>query len=198
VLTAKEGTNFYKALRYIEPAIGLTSYKWWHSGIIPDGPPSYAKNAPAPDIDIIIHNGIFCAGVANVMLRRVGKRVPFALSHGPGAYDGGTGAYWGGSWGKGYFDGYAERFNLEKAKGWAREDRSGVLIGRGYKNAKHDQGHVAILLPSGYVLQSIPMGPGSHAGLNWGWTIEQSHDGGYYEYMVRSNDWIDYEGDEFD
>jgi hypothetical protein len=39
--------------------------------------------------------------------------------------------------------------------------------------------------------------PGSHAGLNWGWTIEESHDGGYYEYMVEPKNWIDYKGDEF-
>jgi hypothetical protein len=39
--------------------------------------------------------------------------------------------------------------------------------------------------------------PGSHAGLNWGWTIEESHDGGYYEYMVEPKNWIDYKGDEY-
>ena len=54
------------------------------------------------------------------------------------------------------------------------------------------EGHVAVVLPSGYVLQAFPA-----AGLNWDYTIEESHDGGYYEVMVAPWNWIDYEGETF-
>jgi len=94
-------------------------------------------------------------------------------------YDGGVAAYAGGIFGPGYFEGYSEKFDLEKAKRWARETRCGVLLLRPYWNASlSGQGHVAILLPSGYVLQSFPHMHGPD--LNWDYTIEQSNAGGYY------------------
>jgi hypothetical protein len=138
-----------------------------------------------------VGKGIFCAGVPNLFLRGVGKRVP---TRGNPYYDGGVAAYfWSPLYGNGYFTGYDEPFNLAKAKRWAQETRSGVLIGREYRGeALLDQGHVAILLPSGYVLQS-----NVGDGLNWKWTIEESHAGGFYTRMVHPTNWIDYEGDEF-
>ena len=197
MITAREGTKFYDALRYIEPAIGRTAYGWWTHGAIPDGPPAYAKNAPPPDIQRVINGGIFCQGVANLFCRHAGHQIP---SLGNPDYDGGTGAAWGGFFGAGgaWVDGWyarwgvQERFNLAEAKEIAASTRSGVLIGRRYRNANHDQGHTAILLPSGYVLQSIPGGPSRSAGLNWWWPIEDSHDGWYYEYMVRASNWINF------
>jgi hypothetical protein len=98
-------------------------------------------------------------------------------------------------WGAGYYTGFDEAFNLAKAKKWARDTRSGVLIGRAYQSV-FAQGHVAILLPSGFVLQSFD-GGGGWPGLNWDFTIEQSHDGGFYTRMVHPANWIDYKGDEF-
>jgi len=49
------------------------------------------------------------------------------------------------------------------------------------------------------VLQSFPFGPNGEPGLNTDYTIEQSHDGGYYEYAVRPHNWINYSdpADEF-
>jgi len=190
MLTAKEGTRFYRALQYIKPAIGRADYRWWTSGIVPDGAPAYAVNAPPPPIETVIRNGLFCAALPNLMLRVVGKRIP---TRGNALYDGGIAAYWHTSaWGlgDGYFAGYERRFHLPTAKRWARESRSGVLIGRSYRNVS-DQGHVGILLPSGYVLQSD-----AAQGLHWNNTIEVDHWGYYYEWMVPSGDWINYEGDE--
>lgn len=193
VLKSKAGTRFRTALDYVIPAVGRTDYRWWTSGIVPDGPPAYAVSLPAPDIDYVIREGIFCAGVANIMLRRVGKRIPTRGDH---RFDGGTVAYWGNStFGPGYFTGHDEPFILEKAKRWARETQSGVLLGRRYRDANHDQGHVAILLPSGYVLQAFPNNWGPD--LNWDYTIEQSHAGWYYERMAHPRQWINYKGDEF-
>ena len=192
MITAKPGTRFYDALRYIEPAIGRMPYGWWTSGAVPDGAPAYAINAPAPPIRELFGRTIFCAGVPNLMLRRVGKRIP---TRGNASFDGGVGAYfWSSLYGPGYFTGYDEPFDLEKAKRWARESRSGVLIGRFYRGSR-DQGHVAVLLPSGYVLQSYDGGNG-RPGLNWQHTVEASHAGWYYETMCHSSQWIDYAGDE--
>ena len=71
-----------------------------------------------------------------------------------------------------------------------------MLVGRRFVWTSNGQvaseGHVAIVLPSGFVLQAYPA-----AGLNWDVTIEDSHDGFYYQVMVHPENWIDYEGDEF-
>ena len=42
----------------------------------------------------------------------------------------------GGAFGPGFFEGYSEPFNLEKAKKWAQETRCGVLLLRPYWNAR--------------------------------------------------------------
>ena len=139
---------------------------------------------------IITHN---CAGVTNLFFRAMGKRVP---TRGNPNFDGGVAAYAGGYYGPGYFEGYSEPFDLQKAKGWARETRCGVLLLRPYWNASlSGQGHVAILLPSGYVLQSFVNINGPD--LNWDFTIEQSNEGGYYKAMVHPKNWSEYEGDEW-
>ena len=105
-------------------------------------------------------------------------------------------AYAGGAFGPGYFEGYSEPFNLEKAKKWAQETRCGVLLLRPYWNASlSGQGHVAILLPSGYVLQSFVNISGPD--LNWDFTIEESNAGDYYKAMVHPENWSEYEGDEW-
>ena len=85
-------------------------------------------------------------------------------------------------------------FNLGTAKKWARESGSGVLVGRSYRcDSLAGQGHVAILLPDGKVLQSFQFGADGEPGLNAEYTIEESHAGGYYEIMVHPKDWIDHD-----
>ena len=190
-LTAKEGTNFRKGLDYVLPIVGLRDYWVWSGGIVPDGEGMYAVNAPLPPVEQI--GNINCAGLTNLFFRAMGKRIP---TRGNPLYDGGVAAYAGGVFGPGYFEGYAEPFDLEKAKGWARDTRCGVLLLRPYLSATlSGQGHVAILLPSGYVLQSFPNMNGPD--LNWDYTIEQSNAGGYYHEMVDPGNWSEYAGDEF-
>jgi len=100
-------------------------------------------------------------------------------------------AYAGGAFGNGYFFGYSEPFDLGKAKSWAQETLCGVLLLRPYWDASlAGQGHVAILLPSGYVLQSFPNMNGPD--LNWDFTIEQSNAGNYYKEMVHPSNWSEY------
>ena len=141
---------------------------------------------------IISHN---CAGVPNLFRRAVGKSIP---TRGDTRYDGGIAAYFYtsafGGLGPGFFSKVDVPFDLARAKKWARETRSGVLIGRSYRNdTLAGQGHVAILLPDGKVLQSFQMGDDGAPGLNANFTIEQSHAGGYYEHMVHPNDWINHD-----
>lgn len=191
ILTVSENTRLYKFIRYLEPAIGRTPYWTWQDGIIPDGPGAYAVNKRVPEISVVISGGMFCAAVPNLALRCDGKRIPFRPNFPDLRYDGGIAAYFYGVYGAGYFTGYDEPFDLARAKNWARETRSGVLLGRGYwGKALWQQGHVAILLPSGYVLQSTPAG-----GLNWNNHIDSEWQGWEYNngVMVHPSNWIEYE-----
>jgi len=141
---------------------------------------------------IVSHN---CAGVPNIFRRAAGKIIP---TRGDALYDGGIAAYFYtpafGGLGPGFFSGVDVPFNLATAKKWARETGSGVLVGRSYRNnSLAGQGHVAILLPDGKVLQSFQFGADGEPGLNADYTIEESHAGGYYEIMVHPKDWIDHD-----
>ena len=129
MLTAVEGTKFYERLQYIKPSIGRTRYVFWQGGEVPARGPAWAINLPVPRIDEVISEGIFCACVSNLFLRKVGKRVP--IRNGFEQFDGGIAAYFGDNiYGPGYFKGYMEAFDLQKVKRWAQETRSGVLLGR--------------------------------------------------------------------
>ena len=192
ILAAKKGTNFRKGLDYILPIIGRREYWVWSGGVVPEGEGMYAVNKPLPPVEQI--GSINCAGVTNLFFRAMRKRIP---TRGNPLYDGGVAAYAGGFYGPGYFEGYAEPFNVAKAKRWAEETLCGVLLLRPYWNATlSGQGHVAILLPSGYVLQSFPNINGPD--LNWDFTIEESHAGGYYKEMVHPSKWSEYEDPEDD
>ena len=147
--------------------------------------------------DTYIANGILahnCAGVPNLFRRAAGKCVP---TRGNRNFDGGIAAYFYtsafGGLGPGFFSGVDVPFNLATAKKWARETGSGVLIGRSYRNnSLAGQGHVAILLPDGKVLQSFQFGAGE-PGLNTNFTIEESHSGNYYEVMAHPKAWINHD-----
>src|SRR5215216_724348 len=124
-----------------------------------------------------------------------GKSIP---TRGNAFYDGSVAAYFYtsafGGLGPGFFTGVDVPFNLARAKKWARETRSGVLIGRSYRNnSLAGQGHVAILLPDSKVLQSFQFGADGEPGLNADYTIEESHAGGYYEIMGHPKDWINHD-----
>jgi hypothetical protein len=190
--------DFWQAIRYLRPAIGKAQYWVWTNGIIPDGPGAFAYNGPPPPIKRVINGGIFCAGVPNLILRHVGKRVPYRLNNRSPLYDGGIAAYFDGVLGDGYFHDFDRPFNIAAAKRMANRSNCGVLIGRPYSGAAlPDQGHVAVVLPAhtdgnNYVLQS-----NGGDGLNWTYTIEQSHNGWYYTTMVSPDNWFKYSGDEF-
>ncbi len=198
MLTVRAGTKSRRFIDYILPAIGRMGYYVWPGGTVPAEYGAYAKNAPVPPVRELIGREIFCAAVGTLALRLDGKRVPIAQYQSE-LYDGGVAAYFGSpalpQIGAGYFAGYTEPFDYVKALRWARETRELVLLGRKYEGEHVSrQGHVALLLPSGYVLQS-----NYGDGLNWDYTLAQSNGGtnnfGYYRIMAAPWNWLEYEGD---
>jgi hypothetical protein len=194
-----DGTRFSIGYKRLLRLNGHMPYEIWTGGDVPEGPMAWAANAPLPPVEAMLGKTCFCAGVANIIRRDAGKIVP---TRGNPHYDGGVAAYWYtsafGGLGPGFFQAVEVPFNLATAKKWARDSGSGVLVGRSYSSATlAGQGHVAIVLPDGMVMQSFIFGNDGSPGLNIDYTIEQSHDGGEYQHMVHAKDWINFDGHEF-
>jgi GH25 family lysozyme M1 (1,4-beta-N-acetylmuramidase) len=189
-----DGTHFALGFKYVMQLNDHMKYWVWTSGPVPDGEGAYASNRPLPPAKQLKGQRIFCAGVPNLFRRAAGKSIP---TRGNPLYDGGVAAYFYtsafGGLGPGFFSGVDVPFNLARAKKWARQTRSGVLIGRHFRgNTLAGQGHVAILLPDGKVLQSFQFGPNGEPGLNTQFTIEKSHSGNFYEIMAHPEAWINH------
>ena len=160
-------------------------YVWWTDGPVPDRSPAWAENAPPPSPEEVINEGCFCAGVPNLLLRFAGGEIP---TLGDELYDGGCLAY-----GEYYnYYGVAEEFDINE------DYPEGTLIGRYFtwdRSANGDQGHVAVVLEGGYLLQSYDAG-GGYPGVNADAHITDSHAGYYYEYAVRPWNWLGQEEEE--
>src|SRR5919112_5960381 len=100
-------SRFDAALEWINPLVGKMPYGLWTGGIVPPGSPAWAINCPPPSRSYLALYRIFCAGVPNLMLRFVGKKVP---TYGNAYYDGGMVAYWS------YFEGYHQSFDLQAVR----------------------------------------------------------------------------------
>jgi GH25 family lysozyme M1 (1,4-beta-N-acetylmuramidase) len=189
-----DGTRFALGFKYVMQLNNHMKYWVWTHGPVPDGEGAYATNRPLPPAKRLKGQRIFCAGVPNLFRRAAGKSIP---TRGNPLYDGGVAAYFYtsafGGLGPGFFSGVDVKFDLARAKKWARETRSGVLIGRHFRgDTLAGQGHVAILLPDGKVLQSFQFGPNGEPGLNTDFTIEKSNAGHFYEVMAHPEAWIDH------
>jgi putative chitinase len=144
-------------------------------GDVPERDPAWGENSVVPDPDEI--DTMFCAAVPTLMIRALnmfdeGYVVPTC---GNPQYDGGTVCY------VEYYDGYGtlEPFDEDFAS-----NNSGTLCLRPFANASSDQGH-AMVSWRGMAVQTFPPD-----GLNYDYTVSQSHDGGYYLYMVRPWNWL--------
>jgi hypothetical protein len=176
-------SRFDAALEWINPLVGTMPYGLWTGGCVPSGPPAWAINRPPPPRSYLRGKRIFCAGVPNLMLRFIGKRVP---TYGNDCYDGGMVAYWS------YFEGFHQPFDLHAVQ-------RGDLLLRRFRNVE-DQGHVAVALGDGadaLLLQSYWSHGDGLPGLNKLITVRTSHAVVHYERIVRVNNWINYRGDEF-
>ena len=155
-------------------AVVGTPYGWWFEGPLPAGAPMYTEGGPPPAPEEVRARSVNCSGLTNLMLRTVGKELP----HHPGILTGGTLAY------QHYYAEVAEPFDV------ARSYPAGTLIARRYRDT-FDQGHVAVVLDDGHVLQSFAWTRGgSDPGVNTTYTVAESHDGGYYEYAVLPEHWL--------
>lgn len=167
-----------KAIDYGLSIVGAP-YVWWLDGPVPDRGPAWAENAPPPSPEEVIAEGCFCAGVPNLMLRAAGQTIP---TLGNDLYDGGCLAY-----GEYYAD-VAEPFDINQ------EYPPGTLIGRYFDwdrlAANGDQGHVAVVLEDGYLLQSYDGDGSGYPGVNTDDHIADSHAGYFYEYAVRPENWL--------
>lgn len=165
--------NVSRALAYGQSLVG-TPYGWWFSGPLPAGEPMWTAGGPAPSAAYVRARSTNCAGLLNLMLRSVGKPLPSTPAQGVG----GTGAYGA------YYARVAKRFDPN------RNYPAGTLIGRYYRDT-YDQGHVAVVLGNGRVLQSFAnFRGGAYPGVNTTYTVAQSHAGYFYEYAVLPEDWL--------
>lgn len=189
MLTVSPDTRLYAGIVWMTPLVGRAPYWVWRDGIIPDGPGAYAVNAPIRRWTrrVVRYRGLFCAAVPNLMRRKAGKVIP---TRGDPLYDGGIASYFSGYYGRGFFSDFEVPFDPRTALAWAQTTRSGVLLGKGYYGPEiHRQGHTAILLPSGYILQSA-----YGEGLHWYRTVWDEwaywSDGGV---MVAPWNWIEHD-----
>ena len=102
-----------EAFAYGDSLLG-TRYGWWTGGAIPLQAPAWSAQGPPPAAKVVKDSSCFCAGVTNLMLRKIGAKVPCWEGEGCG----GTGAY-----GK-YFASVIQPFNL------SAEYPRGTLVGR--------------------------------------------------------------------
>jgi len=154
-----------------------TPYDYWKGGNNQTNAPMFAKNGPIPDRNEI--TSVNCAGLINLIIRYIGKELPFKNDE-----IGGTSAY------AYYYRGVAVPFDI------TNRYPKGTLIIRDYRDI-NDQGHVAIILDDNgekaLVLQSHVEGPffeSTSPGVNNKYTLEESHDGNYYELAVLPKDWL--------
>lgn len=186
----RRDSNFAQCVKIMERVVGGPRQYWvWSSGPVPAGVGMYAINRPLRWQDIGDAN---CAGIINACVyRQIGVTIP---TLGDENYDGGVLAYAGGVWAgqavSGYYAAVEKPFHLERAKSVAEETGCGVLIMRRYTNPTlAGQGHVAVLMPSGYVFQSHVNAAGPD--INWDYRIEASHAGGFYQSMVLPDDFTE-------
>ena len=151
-----------------------TPYGWWYDGPLPAGAPMWTAGGPAPDPSLVVIESANCTGLTNLMLRAIGAPLPSTP-------EGGTGGTY--SYAEALAD-VAQPFDVDASY------PPGTLLGRAYRDT-YDQGHVAVVLADGKVLQSFAWKRGGVApGVNATYTVAQSHDGGFYEYAVLPQDWL--------
>lgn len=172
-------TKYGKNLLYFRP-----KYGWWRGGNIPSGPPAYAGLGDPP-LPRTVQN-IFCQGIPNLMLRRVGKNPPMRRDGAGGR--GGIGAAIGFWWKGDFYEGVYFRAAIEYKYGMMLHE--GDLLYRVYRNLK-DQGHVAYVLEDGTnptLLQSQPSKGSLEPGVHTDKRVYNQRR--YYHYVVRAKDWL--------
>ena len=180
-------SNTIKALEFGIKLIG-TPYDYWRGGENQKDAPMFAQNGEVPDqLEI---TSINCAGLCNLMLRSIGKALPYSNKT---QTMGGTEAYFE------YYENKSYEFSIEN------NYPMGTLLMRNYRDI-NDQGHVAVLIETkgkdSLVLQSHVEGEylrSTSPGVNAMYSLEESHNsftdengkGCYYERIVLPEDWLE-------
>jgi hypothetical protein len=139
VLTVRRDSEAYKGTVFFEGLVGRVRYWLWKDGIIPDDIGAYADNGHRPDRqrirNLMLRGGCFCMAVPTTYMRLAGLEVPYRPDmKGNKAWDGSISAAFDGPvYGNGYFHDEAVPFDMQRAKDWAEETRSAVLLGKGYR-----------------------------------------------------------------
>lgn len=152
-----------------------TPYKLWGGGACEKKEPMWAKNGPVPKKDEI--TSCNCAGLINLILRFSGKKIPARSL----LEMGGTPDY----------------EYVYKKKSIPIDINYnypvGTLLVRNYRDYQ-DQGHVAMIIENkgkySKILQSHYYKPNNDNGVNIKYTLEESHNGYYYEYAVLPENWL--------
>jgi len=193
---AYPGVLFFEQLLHRR---GHIPYWLWRSGIIPAGWGAYADNDEISIRELIAmleRHGLFCMAVPTIIRRFAGLEVPrrpnLEADERDPEWDGSISASFDGSaFGNGYFHAHENGFDrgdVDRVLKVVRERGAPVLMGKGYDGPEvHRQGHTAVLLPSGYLLQSA-----FGEGLHWARTIRQEAgywaDGGVW---IHPDRWIE-------
>ena len=177
-MTIEDAINFGLSL------VG-TPYDYWKGGDIQILAPMFAINGPCPNKkDIVSAN---CVGLVNLMLRYVGKEIPYDIDTCGGIY-----AY------SQYYKFLKQPFDIQKSY------PKGTLLIRNYRNI-YDQGHLAVILEDkgrhSKILQSHVEGEwfkSTSPGVNTNHTLDESHKSFYdtnnnpcyYEFAVLPENWL--------
>jgi hypothetical protein len=177
------------ALAYGKLLIG-TPYAAWDGTRegIHSGAPFFAGVSPLPAPGAVRTQSLTCAGLVNLVVQKAGCRVPHESTY-RGEGDLGAESVFGGT--------AAYEAKFATAHAWERGAlQIGTILGRGYKSMA-DDGHVAVVVEGGLLLQSFPMDGSPWPGVNTLLTIEQSevyfrdklHVEKYFEYAVPFETW---------
>lgn len=161
---------------WLKTLIG-TPYVWWMPGdsFLGNCGPFWCSTGPIPSVEQIRQEGCNCAGLMNLLFRKLG-RDPV-----------GTTVEW-----------FAALTGKEVRPADAVDFEEGTILLRAY-SAPDDQGHIALVLAGGRLLHCYPSS-GPRRGFDFpgvaideSWKISDcwmSADGGYYTHICRPTAWL--------
>ena len=148
-------------------------YCFWENGSLSDVAPAWNGCYSPPPYCDIFKNGLFCAGLVNLMLRYLGIHVP----HNP-PWSGGTEAY-------------GVTFKEKMIPFDIYLVRRGDAVYRPYFHVL-DQGHIAIAIGNGSCSKLIQCFAWNNTttlpGVNDIFTVKESHSGWYYTHIIKRED----------
>jgi len=168
------------SLAYVNQLVGRP-YGAWNSGSLPASAPMWASNKEAPMIDHVKNGSLSCVGIPNLMLRKIGGKIPCLkmMASGCGHCCGGTGAYY-------QVFGRERKHRFDINKNYPK----GTLVGSPYRNV-NDQGHTAVLLGSGK--NSMLLHSDRASGVTSNMTLEEAYNTlswCRFTYAVVPQEWL--------